>query len=259
MNRQARPLRVVIADDEPLARERLRTLLEGEPGIFIAAECENGLEVISAIDKECPDLLFLDVRMPELDGFQVVEALRPEARPGIIFTTAHDQFALKAFEKHAIDFLLKPFERERLRKSLNHARAVLKETGARAAETAASRRPAVGGRVPPGRLAIKTRGGIVLVASMDIDWLSGADNYTEVHSGKTVHLLRQTLRSLEGQLQPRGSFLRISRSVVVNVERIREIQRKSHGDFTVVLRSGATLPGSRNFRSNMLKLLGPAA
>ena len=248
--------KVVIADDERLARERLREFLEAEPGVDIVAECETGSETVLAIQKERPDLVLLDVRMPEMDAFEVIRALGNDHLPAIIFVTGHDQFALRAFEANAADYLLKPFDRDRFRKALHRGR----ERAKRHAQShsvsevmklfAELKKPSKIAR----RFAIRLGGRIFVVKPEEIDWIQGAGNYSELHVGTVVHLLRGTLAELEQQLSP-TKFIRISRSLIVNVDRIQEIRAKSHGDYGVVLRDGKTLSATRNHRESLLRWL----
>jgi two-component system LytT family response regulator len=246
-------LRVLIADDEPLARERLRQLLQEEPGVEIVGECATGTETVKAIQNESPHLVLLDVRMPELDGFEVIRALGVGRLPTIIFVTAHDEFALRAFEAHAADYLLKPFDRERFQKALCRAREIALRGGENnlvdelLGVIAALKTPPQAVE----RFAIRSGGRIVFVKPGEIEWIRSADNYSELHVGGTVHLLRQTLAALEQQLPP-IKFVRISRSLMVNVDHIKEFRPKSHGDYLVVLYDGIKLSASRNYREGIV-------
>src|SRR5947207_1620628 len=209
--------RCVIIDDEPVARERVPKLLKDQPEIEIAGECANGREAVAAIKKECPDLLFLDVQMPELDGFGVLEALQGEQLPAVVFVTAHDKFALKAFDVHAIDYLLKPFDRERFQTALRRALDHLKH---RQTGELSQRLSALLAEVNPRqkhleRLAIKSSGRVIFLKIDDIDWIEAADNYVSLHVGAESHLHRETMSALSEQLLP-AKFLRISRSTIVN-------------------------------------------
>src|SRR6266478_6735460 len=204
--------RVLIVDDEPLARERLRQLLEGEPDIEIAGECADGRSAVETISKETPDLVFLDVQMPELDGFGVLEAIGRERMPAVIFVTAHDKFALKAFEVHAVDYLLKPFDRQRFQTALRRALGQIQhhQTG-----ELSQRLTALLAEVKPEskrleRLAIKSSGRVIFLKTDDIDWIEAADNYVSLHVGAETHLHRETMSALAEELSPK-KFLRISR------------------------------------------------
>lgn len=250
-------LRVLIADDELLARERLRRLLEEEPGIEIVGECSTGSETVRAIQRDSPHLVLLDIGMPELDGFEVIRAVGTERLPAIVFVTAHDRFALRAFEAHAADYLLKPFDRERLQKALDRARDITRRRGAYQPVEELLGLVAGLKALPRTveRFAIRTGGRIVFVAPEEIDWIQSANNYSEFHVGSTVHMLRKTLGALERQLPP-AKFVRISRSHMVNIDRIKEVRPKSHGDYSVVAPDGTELPGSRNYRDRLQGLLG---
>jgi two-component system LytT family response regulator len=251
--------RTLIVDDEPLARERLRKLLENEPGVEIIGECTNGAEAVAAIKKDEPDLVFLDVQMPELNGFDVIGQLVGGHLPAIVFVTAHDKFALKAFEVHAVDYLLKPFDRERfqvaLRRALDH---VQRDQGGELNQRLSA---LLGDLKPPGkypeRLAVKSTGRVVFVRVEEIDWVEAADNYVELHVGTESHLHRETMSALE-ELLPPHTFMRISRSTIVNVDRIKELQPLFHGEYAVILRNGTKLTLSRGYREKLQQLLGKA-
>jgi two-component system LytT family response regulator len=250
-------IRTLIVDDEPLARERLSELLRSESEIEIVGECANGREALTAIEAESPDLLFLDIQMPELDGFGVVAELSPTKMPVIIFVTAYDKFALRAFEVHALDYLLKPFDRERFQKALQRAIGVIKqndreELGQRLAALMAEIKPETKALE---RLAIKIDGRVLLIKVEEIDWIEAADNYVNLHVGQESHLHRETLSGLEAKL-PRENFLRINRSTIVNIERVKELQPMFHGDYVVILRNGTKLSLSRGYRENLNLLLG---
>jgi two-component system, LytTR family, response regulator len=251
-------VRTLIVDDEPLARGRLRQLLEDQIDIEIIGECEDGVTALQAIREERPDLVFLDVQMPELDGFGLLQELGQESMPAIIFVTAHDQFALRAFEVHALDYLLKPFDAERLQRSLTRARGWLERRGGEDLGTKLSalltdlRGPAA---KLQDRLAVKSSGRVVLLKYEEIDWIEAADNYVNLHVGKESHLLRETMNNLEQRL-PAERFLRISRSTIVNLDRVRELQPMFHGEYAVILRDGVRLSLSRGYRDRLSLLLG---
>jgi two-component system LytT family response regulator len=247
-------LRVLIAEDEPLSRERLRQLLHDEPDIEVVAECATGREALATIRDAQPDLVFLDVRMPELDGFSVIDSLDGERIPAVVFVTAHDQFAVRAFDVEAVDYLLKPFDRARFRAALRRARTRV-EAGISPQRPAARLGSLAGCIQCLHRVAVKSEGRISLINIDEIDWICAADNYTQLYVAKTCHFLRKTISALAEQL-PKNRFLRISRSHVVNLERVKEIRPKSHGDYTVVLRDGTTLPATRTFRHNLAPLFG---
>jgi two-component system, LytTR family, response regulator len=246
-----------IVDDEPLARERIRKLLAAEPDVHIAGEFADGREAVTAVHNRRPDLIFLDVQMPELDGFGVIEALRGEWPPVIIFVTAYDKFALRAFEVHAVDYLLKPFDRERFQKALDRARAQLRnhqtgELNHRLAALLEDLRPAL---KQCDRLTVKSEGRVLFLKTEEIDWVEAADNYVNLHLGAESHLLRETMTALEERLAP-DKFLRINRSTIVNVERIKELQPMFHGEYVVILRNGTRLTLSRSYREKLAHLLG---
>lgn len=250
-------IRALIVDDEPLARGRLHKLLADDAEVTVVGQCSNGREAVRMIEEEAPDLVFLDVQMPELDGFGVLQELDPTRMPVVIFVTAHDRFALKAFEVHAVDFLLKPFDRERFQTALKRARERISqkrpgELDQRLAALLAELKPETSS---PERLAIKTSGRVLFVRTNDIDWIEAADNYVNLHVGNESHMHRETLTALAERL-PSRKFLRISRSTIVNVERIKELQPLFHGEYAVILRNGKTLTLSRSYREVVDQLVG---
>ena len=248
-------IKTLIVDDEPLARERLRKMLEAEPEIELLGECADGRAAVEVIQKQSPDLVFLDVQMPELDGFGVLAALAGGPMPVVVFVTAHDKFALKAFEVHAVDYLLKPFDRERFQTALRRALDRLKqsqgdEINQRLSALLADLKPEA---KLPGRMAVKVGGRVIFIKLEEIDWLEAADNYVNLHIGAEAHLLRETMAAMEAKL-PEEKFLRISRSTIVNIDRIKELQPMFHGEYVVVLRSGAKLTLSRGYRDKLQQL-----
>jgi two-component system LytT family response regulator len=250
-------IRTLVIDDEPLARGRLRKLLEDETEIELIGECSDGREALAAIQEHSPDLIFLDVQMPELDGFSVLAALKREKMPVVIFVTAHDKFALKAFEVHAVDYLLKPFDRERFQTALARALNQIKreQTGAlteRLSTLLADLKPE---SAHPERIVIKADGRMTFLKTDDIDWIEAADNYVNLRVGTESHLVRETMASLESRL-PSKKFMRISRSTIVNIERIKELQPMFHGEYAVILRNGTRLTLSRSYRDKLQQLLG---
>jgi two-component system LytT family response regulator len=250
----------MIVDDEALARERLRTMLADESDIEIIAEYSDGAQAVSAVQTDAPDLLFLDVQMPELNGFDVISRLDPAKLPAIIFVTAHDQFALRAFEVHAVDYLLKPFDRERLQTAL---RRVKDRMGAVHADDLKGRLSSLLQELQPAeetadRLAVKASGRVLLVRVKDIDWVEASDNYVNIHVGKTSHLHRETMANMEKQL-PSKKFIRISRSTIVNADRIQELQPMFHGEYALLLRDGTKLTLSRSHRDKLDHLLGKSS
>lgn len=249
-------IRTLIVDDEPLARERLRQLLENEPEIQLIGECADGREAITALETQSPDLVFLDVQMPEIDGFGVLQTASITRMPVVVFVTAYDRFALKAFEVHAIDYLLKPFDRQRFQTALWRAveQVKVRDGGSLAEKQSrllAELRPAAP-RVLE-KLAVKTGGRVLFVKLDDIDWVEAAHNYVELHADKQSHLLRETLNSIEGRL-PAEKFVRISRSVIVNTSRIKELEPLFYGEYRVTLQNGTKLTLSRRYRDKLPQL-----
>jgi two-component system, LytTR family, response regulator len=250
-------LRTLIVDDEPLARERLRKLLEEEADVEIVGECGDGLRAVEAISLQKPDLVFLDIQMPDLDGFGVLEAVQTERMPEVIFVTGHSQHALRAFDFHPLDYLLKPFDHERFQVALGRARRQWQqvrngELGRKLAALLAEAR--IEARSTD-RLGVKSGGKVLLVRTAEVDWIEAADNYVNLHVGTESHLLRETMASIESRLDPR-QFIRISRSAIINVERIKELQPMFHGDYSVILRNGTRLLLSRGYREKLQQLLG---
>lgn len=243
-------IRALIVDDEPLARQRIRLLLVEEKDVMLLAECGSGPEALVVIQREHPDLLFLDVQMPEMDGFALLAAIPPEQMPVIIFVTAYDQHALRAFEVSALDYLLKPFTPTRFQETVQRARKRLalpvKHNSAVAAllELLGQRS---GGSPYLARLSIKTPDKIVFLKTEQIDCIEAAGNYVTVQSGKDTHILRDTLNSLESRLNP-ALFLRISRATIVNLNHIKELQTLFKGEYEVILQNGKRLPMTRGLR-----------
>lgn len=243
-------IRTILVDDEPLAREKLRGFLESEGDFQIIAECRDGAEAVSTIEREKPDLVFLDVQMPELDGFEVLDRLNRQSLPAVIFVTAYDQYALRAFEVHAVDYLLKPFDRERFAAALARVRQQhqvdeMKEKLQGLLDQRARY---------PDRMEIKTSGRVIILKLSEIDWVDAAGNYVKIHTGPETLTLRETMSRIEKRLDP-GLFMRIHRSTIVNIERIRELQQQFHGDYVVVLKTGQRLTLSRSYREKMQQLL----
>jgi two-component system, LytTR family, response regulator len=249
------PIRTVIIDDERLARQRIRRMLAGVPGFEVAADFENAEDALAYLSAHPADLLFLDIQMPGMDGFSLLEALGPDRRPAVIFVTAYDEYAVRAFEVNAFDYLLKPFDQARFEKTIDRVRRQWQpgQPGAgkldQLLEALRVREPA------PRRFAIKTPGRLYFVREDDIDWMEAADNYVSLHSGSETHLIRETMNALEHRLDGRR-FLRIHRSTIVNADRIRELRPWFHGEYIVVLRDGTELTLSRTYREKILALLG---
>jgi two-component system, LytTR family, response regulator len=249
-------LRTLIVDDEAPARRRLRRLLMAEGGITIVGECGDGASALAAIASFAPDLVLLDVQMPEQDGFAVVQALPAGAMPAILFVTAFDRYALRAFDVHAVDYLLKPFTTERFRTALARAR---ERIAARAGQQEiASLAAALHSRPPAiARVAVSVGRRTLFVDVRGIDWLDAADNYVRLHAGGKEYLARETLASLEAQLDP-DRFARIHRSAIVQIDRIVELRPTTHGDAEVRLRDGTLLAVSRTWREGLDRALGGA-
>src|SRR5262245_20485383 len=250
-------LRVVIADDEPLARARIRDLVLQDPDLHVIAECADGAAAADAVQRLQPDLLFLDVQMPELDGFGVLAREGLPDHMCVIFVTAFDEYALRAFDVHAADYLLKPFDRDRFRTALQRARALL--AGQRRFDT---RDQLLGllselkANVPVGvRVPIKTNGRVLFLRPEQIDWLEAADNYVRVHTRDDTHLVRDTLTEFESRLDP-GRFARIHRSAIVNLDRVKELQPPFHGEYSVLLDDGTRLTLSRRYRDRLQERFG---
>lgn len=254
------PIRTVIADDEAPGRRTLRLLLGADPEIAVVAECASGPETLAAIRAHEPDLLFLDVQMPGADGFEVLEALRGERSPRVVFATAHGEHALRAFDVSAVDYLLKPFDDERFARALERAKDAVRERRAlalarRLGALVGSPEPPAGSERPLERIAVREGRGVRLVAVEDIDWIGAQDYYAELHAGPHSYLVREALRSLERRLDPRR-FARIHRGAIVNVTRVRALEPATHGEWTVILRDGERLRLSRSHRESLGALLG---
>jgi len=247
----------LIVDDEPLARRKIRALLSGDPEVQVIGECTGGDQAIGSINSLRPDLVFLDVQMPEVNGFDVLAALAPDRMPVVIFVTAYDQYCLQAFEYSALDYLLKPVDRKRFRVSLDRAKSRINSNrkSGLAAEAAVilenwKTKPAY-----LERIAIKTSGRVLLAKTDEIDWIEAQGKYVRVHIGGRSHLLRDGMAALEAQLDPR-KFLRIHRSVIVNLDRIRELEPWFHNEYRVVLNDGTRLMLSRTCKKRLSELLG---
>jgi len=249
-------IRALIVDDEAPARDLIATLLRDEPDLEVVGECNNGRDAIAAIQRLSPDLVFLDVQMPGLDGFGVLAELQTERLPLVVFVTAFDRHAIRAFEVHALDYLLKPFEYDRLRQAVRHARTQLAQGPDAADQTRLiSLLEELHNRGQSwNRLAIRDAGRIVFLQPDQIDWIEAEGNYVRLHVGKESHLLRETMTAIEARLASR-KFLRVSRSTIVNLERVVEWQPLFHGDSVVILRDGTRLTVSRVYRESFERLL----
>jgi two-component system, LytTR family, response regulator len=255
-------LRVLVADDEPIGRQRLVRLLQAEPDTEVVASCADGEEAVEAIQAHTPDVVLLDIQMPHLDGFEVVAALGEAHQPAVIFVTAHDQYALRAFEVHAFDYLLKPVDPDRLREAMGRAVApasrlpqgsttrriltLLEELNAR--ERGRGR----------DRLVVRSPERAFFLRCETIDWIEAAGKFVHIHVGRAVHALRESMTELEQELDS-ARFLRISRSVIINIDRIQEIQPWFQGDYVLILTDSTRLTSTRGYRDNMRRLLGRSA
>ena len=249
------PLTILIVDDEPLAREGLRMLLAQDPEISSIHEAKDGAEAVASIRGVRPDLVFLDVQMPEMDGFGVVREVGAEQMPVVVFVTAHDRYAIQAFEINAVDYLLKPVTEERFAQGLARAKVRLKSRPPDEAnrqilsllETIASPHRHLK------RLAVRSAGKTVFVDVADVDWIEAAENYVQLHAGRASHLLHVAMNTLEKSLDPE-TFLRIHRSLIVNVRRIAELQPAMHGEYVVTLRDGVRLQSGRMYHEKLKAL-----
>ena len=262
-------IRALIADDEPLARRGIRQLLEAHPDVVVVGEARNGRETLRALHALAPDLVFLDVQMPQLDGFAVLRAYGAERMPAVVFVTAYDEFAVRAFEAHALDYLVKPVSESRFAAALRHVRERLQSNQAvelarkleallaahgdasppRAAAAAAGARPS-----PPSRLVIPTATSEVVLDVGEIDWIQAEDYYAAVHALGKRYLLRESLSSLEARLDG-ARFVRVHRSAIVSVDRIRELRATGLGEWVVVLRDGTRVPVSRRRRERVAEVI----
>lgn len=242
---------VLIVDDEPLARDRIREMLKGDREIQIVGEAGNGREAIEAIVLHTPDIVFLDVQMPDMDGFEVLKTLRMKRLPLIIFCTAYDKHALRAFDVHAIDYLMKPFDRKRFANAMDHAKDQLKRpSGSPDTERIVDLlKELKQGAKYLERFSIKTAEKVIFVRAEDVDSIEAEGNYVRLNLGSTSHLLRDTINSVESQIDPR-IFVRIHRSTIVNMNRVKELQSWGKGEYRVVLHNGACHTLSRGYREH---------
>ncbi len=250
-------IRAMVVDDEAMARERVVGMLRQEQDIELIGECSDGQQAVDAINTQHPDLVFLDVQMPACDAFGVIEKVGADKMPAVVFVTAYDEYALRAFEVHAIDYLLKPFGRERFQQTLQHARAHVER---RRAGDLGKRLMALVQDIKPepqklDRLVVKSGGRVFFLRTEDIVWIEAAGNYVRLHLGDDSHLFRETMNGIEARLDPRR-FVRIHRSRIVNSDRIKELQPWFNGEYVVVLQNGTRLTLSRGYREKLQERLG---
>jgi two-component system LytT family response regulator len=250
-------IRTLIVDDEPWARTRIASLLAAEPDFTLLEPCTCGTEAIRAIVDQAPQVVFLDVRMPDIDGFEVVDAIGIEAMPLVVFATAHEEYALKAFDAGALDYLLKPFDEERFRRAVGRVRRELRSPAQAAASLGGVMASLRRARGFAERLVVNTSGRVVFLRVEDIDWLEASGTYVMIHAGREKHLMRDTLRALEERLDP-ARFVRLHRSTIVNLERLRELLPWSRGEQVAVLRDGTQLTIGRAFRERLLAVMNGA-
>jgi two-component system LytT family response regulator len=250
-------IRALIADDEALARKFIRRMLKDDHDVEIVGECSNGKETVAMIRKESPDLVFLDVQMPEMDGFAVLEAIGVERLPEIIFATAYEQYAIRAFELHALDYLLKPFDQTRFKEAIRHAKERFRSERQKEGRMQITALLESIGNKPPylDRLVIKAGGRITFLRTTDINWIEADDKYVHLHTSKASPMIRQTLGAMEAQLDPK-KFRRVHRSAIVNIERIKELQPLFSGEHSILLEDGTKLTLSRNYKEKLFELLG---
>jgi two-component system, LytTR family, response regulator len=255
-------IRTLVVDDEPMARERIMSLLQQENDVEVIGQCSDGTQAVSAIQQQTPDLVFLDVQMPGCDGFGVLQHIQnigADRMPTVVFVTAYDEYALRAFEVHALDYLLKPFGKDRFQETLRHAREQLDR---RRAGDLGRRLLALVHDLKPeqqrlDRLVVKSGGRVFFLRTDEIDWVEAAGNYVRLHLGEESHLFRETMNGMEGRLDTRR-FVRIHRSRIVNTERIKELQPWFNGEYVVILRNGTRLTLSRGYREKLQEQLGRA-
>ena len=247
------PLTSLIVDDEVLARQGLRQLLERDDEVTAIHEARDGREAVDAIRNQRPDLVFLDVQMPELDAFGVIDAVGLERMPPIVFVTAHDEHAIRAFEISAIDYLLKPVTASRFDQALARAKALVKTPGGGQEEILALLEAIASPHRYLKRLAVRSPGKTYFVNVSELDWIGAAENYVELHSGDAAHLLHVRMNALEQSLDPR-MFVRIHRSIIVNIGRIKEMHSAMHGEYVMVMRSGVRLQSSRTYHAKLKAL-----
>lgn len=250
------PIRVLVVDDESWARKRLTSLLKSAPDFQVVGECADGEEAANAVMAESPDVVFLDVQMPGLNGFEALEAIEPARLPLVVFVTAYDKYAIQAFEIHAVDYLLKPFDEERFGKTLARLRreSAMKDSLPDTTNLQELLKVLRKDRPYLRRLGAKSGGRIVFLRTEDVDWIGATDNYVTLHVGRDEHLIRATMNGIEAKLDPE-QFVRVHRSTIVNLDRVKELQPWFRGELVLVLKDGTELTVGRIFRSRLRQLL----
>jgi two-component system, LytTR family, response regulator len=244
-------LRTVIADDEPLARERIRELLGEREDVELVGEARDGEEALRLVEQTAPDLLLLDVQMPGMDGFAVLAELEPENAPAVVFITAFDEYAVRAFDVHAVDYLVKPFHRARFHEALD--RAIAGRGGTRSADVrnaVAQLQP----RTPLTRFVVRSTGEIYFVKPAEVAWIESAGNYVRLHTAAGEHVVRTSIRDLEERLDP-AVFVRVHRSTIVNLDFVKKLEPYFHGEYVITLKDGSRLTSSRSFAGRLRELL----
>jgi len=250
-------IRALVADDELLARKFIRRMLKQDAEVEIVAECSNGAEAVAMIRKEKPDLVFLDVQMPEMNGFAVLDAVRLNHLPEIIFTTAYESYAIRAFELHALDYLLKPFDQVRFKAALKYAKERFhsQQDDEKQIQIGTLLESIRAQREYLDRIIIRADGRITFLHTREIDWIEADDKYVHLHTGKSAKMVRQTLTAIESQLDPK-KFVRVHRSAMVNVDRVKELQPLFNGEHSLILESGTRLTLSRKYKDKLFEILG---
>lgn len=257
MMEQKRKIRVCIIDDEPIACRRIERLLTEDQEIEIICVCNDGESAVESIEKLNPDLIFLDIQMPEMNGFEVLKSLNIELMPHVIFVTAYDRYAIQAFEVHALDYLLKPFDKKRFHQALKRAKAQVLQDQERSSnrELVALLKEMKSQSHYLERLIIKSKGRVSFLKTEEIDWIEAQGKYVMIHAGEEAHLIRDAMNNLETELDPK-KFVRIHKSAIVNIDQIKELHPLVHGDFRVILRDSTELTISRRYREKVDELLG---
>lgn len=246
-------IHTIIVDDEPPARRRISSLLSRDPNVVLVGECQDGVSAIEMITEKHPQLVFMDVQMPGINGFDVLGSLRPATLPYVIFVTAYDQYAIKAFEVGAVDYLLKPFSRERFESCVRRAKERILSTPTESAQEqlrAFLRQSSL----DRDRLVVRNKGNLLFLRTSEIEWITAEGNNVRLHAGKNTYTVREKIGDLEQRLHP-ARFLRVHRSIIVNIDTVAEVQRCGSGEYIVLLRSGRELPLGRSYRERVNELL----